>query len=53
MVIQNDMIKLGIKGVLNVLKAWVEAKEFKRVILTSSIVAVTINQHKGKLFELC
>ena len=46
-IIQNDMIKPGIKGVLNVLKACARAKEVKRVILTSSAAAVTINQLDG------
>ena len=41
------MIKPGIKGVLNVLKACARAKEVKRVILTSSTAAVTINQLSG------
>jgi nucleoside-diphosphate-sugar epimerase len=45
--IQNDMIKPAIKGVLNVLKASARAKEVKRVILTSSAAAVTINELKG------
>ncbi|KAK7319562.1 hypothetical protein RJT34_04284 [Clitoria ternatea] len=44
---ENDMIKPGIKGVLNVLKSCVRAKEVKRVILTSSTAAVTINQLNG------
>lgn len=41
------MIKPAIKGVLNVLKACAKAKEVKRVILTSSAAAVTINELKG------
>ncbi|KEH31180.1 putative anthocyanidin reductase ((2R,3R)-flavan-3-ol-forming) [Medicago truncatula] len=44
---ENDMIKPAIKGVLNVLKACVRAKEVKRVILTSSAAAVTINELEG------
>nr|ADD09575.1 anthocyanidin reductase [Trifolium repens] len=44
---ENDMIKPAIKGVLNVLKASARAKEVKRVILTSSAAAVTINELKG------
>ncbi|MCH96073.1 anthocyanidin reductase-like, partial [Trifolium medium] len=44
---ENDMIKPAIKGVLNVLKACARAKEVKRVILTSSAAAVTINELKG------
>lgn len=46
--VQNDMIKPAIKGVLNVLKACAKAKEVKRVILTSSAAAVTINELKGE-----
>jgi len=45
--IQNDMIKPAISGVLNVLKACARAKEVKRVILTSSTGAVTVNQLNG------
>ncbi|XP_045826081.1 anthocyanidin reductase ((2S)-flavan-3-ol-forming) [Trifolium pratense] len=44
---ENDMIKPAIKGVLNVLKACARAKQVKRVILTSSAAAVTINELKG------
>ncbi|KAJ1376347.1 hypothetical protein SESBI_50023 [Sesbania bispinosa] len=44
---ENDMIKPAIKGVLNVLKSCARAKEVKRVILTSSAAAVTINELKG------
>ncbi|XP_020238816.1 anthocyanidin reductase ((2S)-flavan-3-ol-forming) isoform X2 [Cajanus cajan] len=44
---ENDMIKPAIRGVLNVLKACARAKEVKRVILTSSTAAVTINQLNG------
>jgi len=41
------MIKPAIKGVLNVLKACAREKEVKRVILTSSAAAVTINELEG------
>ncbi|KAK1557345.1 hypothetical protein Q3G72_022826 [Acer saccharum] len=44
---ENDMIKPAIKGVLNVLKACVKAKSVKRVILTSSAAAVSINTLNG------
>ncbi|TKY59383.1 Anthocyanidin reductase [Spatholobus suberectus] len=44
---ENDMIKPAIRGILNVLKACARAKEVKRVILTSSTAAVTINQLNG------
>ncbi|TKY59382.1 Anthocyanidin reductase [Spatholobus suberectus] len=44
---ENDMIKPAISGVLNVLKACARAKGVKRVILTSSAAAVTINQLQG------
>ncbi|TXG47246.1 hypothetical protein EZV62_026540 [Acer yangbiense] len=43
----NDMIKPAIKGVLNVLKACAKAKSVKRVILTSSAAAVSINTLNG------
>lgn len=41
------MIKPAIKGVLNVLKACAKAKSVKRVVLTSSAAAVTINKVNG------
>ena len=44
---ENDMIKPAIKGVLNVLKACAKAKSVKRVVLTSSAAAVTINTLSG------
>ncbi|KAK7400442.1 hypothetical protein VNO78_11650 [Psophocarpus tetragonolobus] len=44
---ENDMIKPAISGVLNVLKACARVTGIKRVILTSSAAAVTINQLKG------
>ena len=44
---QNDMIKPAIQGVLNVLKACAKAKSVKRVILTSSAAAVSINTLDG------
>nr|QRV61373.1 ANR [Dimocarpus longan] len=44
---ENDMIKPAIKGALNVLKACAKAKSVKRVILTSSAAAVTINTLSG------
>ncbi|CAJ1936248.1 unnamed protein product [Sphenostylis stenocarpa] len=43
---ENDMIKPAISGVLNVLKACARAKGVKRVIVTSSAAAVTINPLK-------
>ncbi|XP_014507514.1 anthocyanidin reductase ((2S)-flavan-3-ol-forming) [Vigna radiata var. radiata] len=43
---ENDMIKPAISGVLNVLKACARAEGVKRVILTSSTAAVTINPVK-------
>ncbi|KDP20827.1 hypothetical protein JCGZ_21298 [Jatropha curcas] len=44
---ENDMIKPAIQGVHNVLKACVKAKTVKRVILTSSAAAVSINKLNG------
>jgi len=44
---ENDMIKPAIQGALNVLKACAKAGTVKRVVLTSSAAAVTINQLKG------
>ncbi|CAK7350869.1 unnamed protein product [Dovyalis caffra] len=44
---ENDMIKPAIQGVRNVLKACAEAKTVKRVILTSSAAAVSINKLNG------
>ncbi|CAH2056823.1 unnamed protein product [Thlaspi arvense] len=44
---ENDMIKPAIQGVVNVLKACAKAGTVKRVIVTSSAAAVTINQLEG------
>ncbi|KAJ4703288.1 Anthocyanidin reductase [Melia azedarach] len=44
---ENDMIKPAIEGVQNVLKACVKARTVKRVILTSSAAAVSINKQNG------
>lgn len=44
---QNDMIKPAIQGVQNVLKACAKAGTVKRVVLTSSAAAVTINTLNG------
>lgn len=44
---ENDMIKPAIQGVLNVLKACAKAKAVKRVVLTSSAAAVSINTLNG------
>ena len=41
------MIKPAIQGVLNVLKACAKAKTVKRVVLTSSAAAVSINSLNG------
>lgn len=41
------MIKPAIQGVLNVLKACARAKSVKRVVLTSSAAAVSINTLNG------
>lgn len=44
---ENDMIKPAIQGVLNVLKACAKAETVKRVVLTSSAAAVSINTLSG------
>ncbi|GLT75511.1 hypothetical protein SLA2020_472290 [Shorea laevis] len=44
---ENDMIKPATQGALNVLKACLKAKTVKRVILTSSSTAVSINTLSG------
>nr|ANR02605.1 anthocyanidin reductase [Morus alba var. multicaulis] len=44
---ENDMIKPAIHGVLNVLNSCVKAKTVKRVVLTSSAAAVSINRLSG------
>ncbi|XVF27781.1 hypothetical protein REPUB_Repub14bG0138400 [Reevesia pubescens] len=44
---ENDMIKPATQGVLNVLKACGKAKTVKRVVLTSSAAAVSINTLNG------
>lgn len=41
------MIKPAIQGVLNVLKACAKAETVKRVVLTSSAAAVSINTLSG------
>lgn len=41
------MINPAIQGVVNVLKACVKSKTVKKVVLTSSAAAVTINQLSG------
>jgi nucleoside-diphosphate-sugar epimerase len=44
---ENDMIKPAIQGALNVLKACAKAKSVKRVVLTSSAAAISINSSPG------
>ncbi|KAK4271385.1 hypothetical protein QN277_020087 [Acacia crassicarpa] len=49
---ENDMIKPAIQGVLNILRACSRAKAVKRVILTSSAAAVSINALEGTGFVM-
>ncbi|XP_031398230.1 anthocyanidin reductase ((2S)-flavan-3-ol-forming) isoform X2 [Punica granatum] len=49
---ENDMIKPAIQGVVNVLKACAKAKTVKRVVLTSSAAAVSINTLQGTGLEM-
>lgn len=44
---ENDMIKPAIQGVLNVIKACAKSESVKRVVLTSSAAAVSINTLQG------
>ncbi|KAL6990858.1 dihydrouracil dehydrogenase (NAD(+)) [Sarracenia purpurea var. burkii] len=44
---ENDMIKPAIQGVVNVLRACAKSGTVKRVVVTSSAAAVTINQLNG------
>ncbi|KAL9243543.1 hypothetical protein vseg_017418 [Gypsophila vaccaria] len=44
---ENDMIKPAVQGVTNVLQACAKAKSVKRVVMTSSAAAVTINSLTG------
>ncbi|GAB4826778.1 hypothetical protein Ancab_033659 [Ancistrocladus abbreviatus] len=44
---ENDMIKPAVQGVVNVLKASMKVKSVKRVVLTSSAAAVSINTLQG------
>ncbi|KAH9627224.1 hypothetical protein KSS87_018501 [Heliosperma pusillum] len=44
---ENDMIKPAVQGVTNVLRACTKAKSVKRVVMTSSAAAVTINSLPG------
>ncbi|XP_059645856.1 anthocyanidin reductase ((2S)-flavan-3-ol-forming) [Cornus florida] len=44
---ENDMIKPAIQGVVNVLKACAKSGTVKRVVLTSSAAAVSINELNG------
>lgn len=42
---QNEMIKPAIQGVIHVLKACAKATTLKRVVLTSSAAAVSVNNN--------
>ncbi|XP_074270093.1 anthocyanidin reductase ((2S)-flavan-3-ol-forming) [Silene latifolia] len=44
---ENDMIKPAVQGVTNVLQACAKAKSVKRVVMTSSAAAATINSLPG------
>jgi anthocyanidin reductase len=44
---EKDMVKPAIEGVLNVMKACVQAQTVKRFIYTSSAAAITVNSLEG------